>query len=159
MALLGGLCVLIYIPAKLGANGIAQETAYVPATRWRAGWRTPENIWAICFIATIPRCRSGSTPLSPLRVAGFYATLIVSRFGCDLGWCGSDWCSSSLRCCRCRSFRPRVGFVLYLPLAGIALYRAVCLVRFKESLFRLIAEALARRVTPRWRDLLRWRCS
>ncbi len=39
MALLGALCVLIYIPAKLGANGIGQDTAYIPSytlTRWLA---------------------------------------------------------------------------------------------------------------------------
>ena len=37
MALLGGLCVLIYLPAKLGADGIAQDVAYVPRytlARW-----------------------------------------------------------------------------------------------------------------------------
>ena len=32
----------------------------------------------------------------------------------------------------------RLGFVLYLPLAGMALYAAVCLVRFKDKLRALI---------------------
>ena len=50
------------------------------------------------------------------------------------------------------SFIPaRLGFVLYLPLAGLALYGAVCLVRFKESLCRLFSRGIERRAIVRLR--------
>jgi hypothetical protein len=147
-ALLGGLCVLAYIPAKLGANGIAQESAYVPSytlTRWL---EDTGNYLADLLYRNNSALPLGVTPLSPLQVAGFYATLIVIALWMRsrVVWFGVVFFVIALLPV---SFIPaRVGFVLYLPLAGIALATAVCVVRFKDSLWRLIAEALDRRVTP-----------
>jgi hypothetical protein len=88
------------------------------------------------------------TPLSPGEIAGFFAVLIAIALWMRsrVLWFGLLFFVIALLPV---SFIPaRVGFVLYLPLAGLTLYAAVCLVRFKESLCRLVSEDFHHGVPP-----------
>jgi hypothetical protein len=142
MALLGALCVLIYLPAKLGSAGIAQDTAYVPSYTWTR-WLTDTGT----YLAELLYHNSstevlGVAPLTLAGVVGFYGALAVIALWLRsrVLWFGLLFFIIALLPV---SFIPaRLGFVLYLPLAGMALYVAVCLVRFKEALWRLYSEAL-----------------
>jgi hypothetical protein len=148
MALLGAVCVLIYLPAKLGANGIAQDTAYVPAYTLARWLEDTGNYLGDLLYRNNPQALLGITPLTPLEIAGFYAVLIAVALWMRsrVVWFGLLFFVIALLPV---SFIPaRLGFVLYLPLAGMALYGAACLVRFKESLFRLVSEDLHDRVPP-----------
>ena len=142
MVLLGAFCVLIYLPAKLGAGGLAQDIAYVPRytlARWLEDTGT--------FLADVvyrndPTKPLGVAPFSAAGIAIFYIVLL------GIAW----WLRSRVALFGILFFTitalpvsfipPRLGFVLYLPMAGLALFGAVCLVRFKESLVRLISEAV-----------------
>jgi hypothetical protein len=140
MALLGALCVLIYIPAKLGANGIGQDTAYIPSYtlgRWLADTGT---FLADLLYRNDPSVPLGVKPLTPLGVAIFFGVLLAIAIWMRsrVVWFGLLFFVVTLL--PVSFIPPRLGFVLYLPLAGLALYGAVCLVRFKESLCRLIAD-------------------
>jgi hypothetical protein len=146
MALLGGLCVLIYIPAKLGAEGLAQDIAYIPVYSFARWMEDTGNYLGDLLYRSNSALPLGVTPLSPVQVAVFFATLAVIALWMRsrLMWFGLLFFVIALLPV---SFIPaRVGFVLYTPLAGLALYGAVCLVRFKDSLCRLIAGALDRPV-------------
>jgi hypothetical protein len=148
MALLGALCVLIYIPAKLGPDGIAHDVAYIPAYTWARWLQDTGTYLGDLLYRTDHSLPLDIAPLSPLGVAGFYATLIVIALWMRSRamWFGLLFFVITLLPV---SFIPtRLGFVLYLPLAGLALYAAVCLVRFKESLYRLVSRALQQPVPP-----------
>jgi hypothetical protein len=148
MALLGALVVLIYLPAKLGAGGLAQDSAYVPVYTWARWLEDTETYLGYLFYRNNPSVPLGVTPLTALGVAGFFATLLAIALWMRsrVVWFGLFFFVITLLPV---SFIPaRLGFVLYLPLAGLALYLAVCLVRFKESLFRLVAEDLHQGVAP-----------
>lgn len=148
MALLGGLCVLIYLPAKLGADGIAQDVAYVPRYTLARWLEDTGNYLGDLLYRNNSALPLGITPLTPLQVAAFYATLIVIALWMRsrVVWFGLLFFAITALPV---SFIPaRLGFVLYIPLAGLALYAAVCLVRFKDSLCRLIGDALDRPIVP-----------
>jgi hypothetical protein len=142
IALLGGLCVLAYLPAKLGSNGIAQNVAYIPRYTLERWLQDTGTFLADVLYRNDPSTLLGVAPFSPLGIVLFYAILIgvalwlrsrVALFGVLF------FAITALPV----SFIPaRLGFVLYLPLAGLALYGADCLVRFKRSLGRLVGEAL-----------------
>jgi hypothetical protein len=144
MALVGAVCVLSYLPAKLGANGLAQDVAYVPSYtlgRWLQDTGT--------FLADIVYRNDaykplGVNPFSPLGIAIFYVTCLgvalwlrsrVALFG---------FLFFAITVLPVSFIPARLGFVLYLPLAGLALFGAVCLVRFKEALGELMGEALGK---------------
>jgi hypothetical protein len=142
MALLGAICVLIYLPGKLGAGGLAQDSAYVPAYTWARWLEDTETYLGYLFYRNNPSSALNVMPLSPLGVAAFFAILVAIALWMRsrVAWFGLLFFVIALLPV---SFIPaRLGFVLYLPLAGLALYAAVCLLRFKESLWRLISEAL-----------------
>jgi hypothetical protein len=148
MALVGALCVLIYIPAKLGAGGLVQSTDYVPAYSWARWLEDTGTYLADLLYRDNPAAPLGVTPLSPVGVAVFFVILIAIALWLRsrVAWFGLLFFVIALLPV---SFIPaRVGFVLYLPLAGLALYAAVCLVRFKEGLCRLYAEALGSIPSP-----------
>jgi hypothetical protein len=148
MALLGALCVLIYIPAKLGPDGIAHDVAYIPAYTWARWLQDTGTYLGDLLYRTDHTLPLDIAPLSPLGIAGFYATLIVIALWMRSRamWFGLLFFVITLLPV---SFIPtRLGFVLYLPLAGLALYAAVCLVRFKESLYRLVSRALEQPAPP-----------
>ncbi len=142
MALLGALCVLIYIPAKLGAGGLAQDAAYVPSYTWARWIEDTGTYLGYLIYRNNPAVVLNVTPLTPLGVAVFYGILVAVALWIRsrVAWFGLLFFAITLLPV---SFIPaRLGFVLYLPLAGMALYVAVCLVRFKERLCRLISDDL-----------------
>jgi hypothetical protein len=143
MALLGALCVLIYIPAKLSSEGLTSSSAYVPSYTW-ARWIEDTGTYAgYLLYRNNPTTPLGVTPLGPLGLAVFLAILLATALWMRSRaiWFGLLYFVIALLPV---SFVPaRLGFVLYLPLAGLALSAAVCLVRFKESLWRLISDALS----------------
>jgi hypothetical protein len=142
MALLGALCVLIYLPAKLGSAGLAQDDAYVPSYTWARWLGDTETYLAELLYQTSSTTKLGVAPLPLLGVVAFFGLLIgiALWIRSRVLWFGLLFFIIALLPV---SFIPaRLGFVLYLPLAGMALYVAVCLVRFKEALRRLYSEAL-----------------
>lgn len=142
MALLGAVCVLIYLPAKLGASGLGKDIAYVPSYtlgRWLQDTGT--------FLADIVYRNDANKPLGvnpfgPIGIALFYVACIgvalwlrsrVALFG---------FLFFAITVLPVSFIPARLGFVLYLPLAGLALYFAVCMVRFKEALGKLMGEGV-----------------
>ena len=147
-ALLGALCVLIYLPAKLGSAGLAQDIAYIPSFTWPRWLADTGTYLAELLYRNSSTTELGVVPLTLLGVAGFYGLLaaIALWMRSRVLWFGLLFFIITLLPV---SFIPaRQGFVLYLPLAGIALYAAVCLVRFKENLATLVSEALHKPVSP-----------
>ena len=73
MALLGALCVLIYLPAKLGSGRHWRKTRHtfrlIPG---RAGWKTPATYLGDLLYRNNPSLPLGVTPLSPLRCGRFF---------------------------------------------------------------------------------------
>jgi len=125
-ALLGGLVVLAYLPAKLGSSGLAADQAYIPVYTWS---RFLENT-ATYLGYVLYR----DTPLPALGVAAFYAVLIAAALWMRSRpmWFGLLFFPIALLPV---SFTPtRLGYVLYLPLAGLALYLAAFLVGIKDKL-------------------------
>ena len=142
VALLGAVCVLIYLPAKLGSQGIAQDEAYVP-TYTLARWLTDTGTYlGYLLYRNNPSVVLNVAPLSPLGVAGFYAVLVAIALWLRsrVLWFGLLFFVVTVL--PVSFIPPRLGFVLYLPFAGLALYVAVCLVRFKEGLVKLFSDAL-----------------
>jgi hypothetical protein len=142
IALLGAVTVLIYLPGKLGASGLATDTDYIPRYTW-ARWSEDTGTYLAHLVyrnsSTEPL---GVTPFAPLGVILFYGVLIAIALWMRsrVAWFGLLFFAITLLPV---SFIPaRLGFVLYLPLAGMALFGAACLVRFKDSLWKLFAEAL-----------------
>lgn len=131
-ALLAALCVLAYLPARLANGGIAHLQGYAPSftlTRWLEETGT---YLAYVIYRNNPSARYGVTPLPPVGIAIFCAFLIaialwarrrVVWFGLLFFW---------ITLLPVAFIATRLGFVLYLPLAGLALAAAACLVRLKE---------------------------
>jgi hypothetical protein len=142
MALLGALIVLIYMPAKLGSAGIGHDPAYMPSYTWTRWLADTGTYLAELLYRNSSTGELGVAPLTLLGVVGFYGLLaaIALWMRSRVLWFGLLFFFITLLPV---SFIPaRLGFVLYLPLAGVALYVAVCLVRFKEALWALFSEAL-----------------
>jgi hypothetical protein len=141
-ALVGGLCVLIYLPAKLGAAGLGTDAAYITRYTWARWIEDTGTYLAELLYRNNPAAELGVIPFTIFGVVGFYGLLAVIALWMRsrVLWFGLLFFVITLLPV---SFIPaRLGFVLYLPFAGLALYAAVCLVRFKESLSRLFLEAL-----------------
>ncbi|MGA2879454.1 MAG: hypothetical protein ABSG13_10925 [Bryobacteraceae bacterium] len=148
MALLGALVVLIYLPGKLGADGLATYSSYIPVYSWARWLQDTETYLGDLFYRDNPAVVLGITPLSAAGLAAFCAVLIAIALWMRSRriWFGLLFFFIALLPV---SFIPaRLGFVLYLPLVGLALSAAVCLVRFKESLSKLFSEALQQRISP-----------
>lgn len=144
-ALAGALCVLMYIPARLGSKGIAQNDAYVPVYTLGRWLEDTGTFLGYLLYRNNPHSDLNVSPLSPLGIVIFYAVLLgialwlrsrLAIFGLLFFAIGSLPVSF---------IPPRLGYVLYMPLAGLALFGAVCLVRFQQALGRLIGEALGNR--------------
>jgi hypothetical protein len=149
IALLGAVCVLIYLPAKLGASGIGHDEAYVPSYTLARWLQDTGTFLAYVLYRDNPTAPLGVTPFGPVGIALFFGILLAIAW-----WLHSRVALFGLLFFAITalpvSFIPaRLGFVLYLPLAGLALYAAVCLVRFKQSLVTLISEALGKDA-PSW---------
>jgi len=125
-ALLGGLCVLVYLPAKLSPAGLGAAEAYVPVYTWS---RFMENT-GIYLGYVLYR----DHPLQAWGAAVFYGVLIAGAVWMRSRpmWFGLLFFPIALLPV---SFTPwRLGYVLYLPLAGLALYGATLLVGIKDKL-------------------------
>ncbi|HEX5227274.1 MAG TPA: hypothetical protein VFW44_06165 [Bryobacteraceae bacterium] len=143
MALISGVCVAIYLPAKLGTNGIGHSEQYIPSYTLSRWLQDTGTFLADVLYRTDTQKPLGIDPLTPLGIAIFFAALL------GVAW----WLRSRVALFGVLFFviaalpvsfiPPRLGFVLYLPLAGLALFGAVCLVRFKDALMKLMGEALS----------------
>jgi len=147
MALVGALCVLIYLPAKLSTQGLASDEAYVPHYTWSRYIGDTGTYLAELLYRSNPNVPLGVLPLTPLTVAGIFAVLIAIALviRARAAWFGLLFFTIGLLPVSFVS--PRLGFVLYLPLAGMALFAAVCLVSIKDK-FRALIPSL-RAVSPR----------
>ena len=148
-ALLGALCVLIYLPAKLGSSGIAQNVDYIPRYTLARWLEDTGTFLGYVLYRDNPASPLNVQPLTPLGIVLFCAVLLAIAL-----WLRSRVAFFGLLffflAALPVSFIPaRLGFVLYLPLAGLALYGAACLVAFKASFGKLISEALGAGV-PAW---------
>ncbi|MBV9770128.1 MAG: glycosyltransferase family 39 protein [Bryobacterales bacterium] len=139
MALLGALCVLIYLPAKLSSSGLAATPAYIPSYTWARYLGDTETYLGYLLYRSNPFTDLGVTPLTPLGVAAFYGLLIAIALWMRsrVVWFGLLFFVVTLL--PVSFVTARLGFVLYLPLAGLALATAVCLVRFKEGLWKTVS--------------------
>lgn len=147
MALAGALVVLIYLPGKFGSGGIAQVTAYVPQYTWARWIADTGNYLGFLLYRHNPTAPLGITPLEPLGVAIFFAILIAGALWMRsrAAWFGLGFFVIALL--PVSFIPPRLGFVLYLPLTGMALYAATALMRFKGALLKLFSDALEQPVT------------
>jgi hypothetical protein len=138
MALAGALCVLIYIPAKLSPEGLTSSPAYVPVYTWSRYIEDTGVYLADLLYRSNPQVPLGVTPLTPLGVGIVFAVLIVIALAMRSRpvWFGLLFFLIALL--PVSFVEARLGFVLYLPLAGMALFAAVCLVRMKDKLVGLI---------------------
>lgn len=138
IALLGALIVLIYIPAKLSPEGLTSSPAYVPVYTWSTYLGDTGVYLANLLYRSNPSVALGVTPLTPLGVGIVFAVLaaIALWMRSRPVWFGLLFFLIALL--PVSFVTPRLGFVLYLPLAGMALYAAVCLVRIKDKLLALV---------------------
>ena len=77
MALLGAFCVLIYLPAKLGPDGLTTTDAYVPHYTWSRYLLDTGVYLADLLYQKNPHVALGVTPFSPLVVALIFVVLIA----------------------------------------------------------------------------------
>jgi len=137
MALVGALCVLIYLPAKLGPEGLANSPAYIPHYTW-SQYIARTGLYLADLLYRRDPVPFGANPLTPLGVGCVFAVLIaVALWMRSLPvWFGLLFFVIALL--PVSFVDSRLGFVLYIPLAGMALYAAACLVRIKDQLRALI---------------------
>ena len=146
MALLGAIVVLIYMPSKFGAGGVAQNTAYIPQYTWGRWIADTGNHLGFLLYRDNPSGPLGITPLTAMGVGIFFAILIAGAvwMRSRAAWFGLFYFVITLL--PVSFIPPRLGFVLYLPLLGMALYVAVALMRFKGALSKLFSDALGQPV-------------
>ncbi len=125
-ALLGGLCVMIYMPARLAPGGLAHDLEYIPTYTW-SRWIEDTGTYLAYVIYH-------NHPLAPWAVGVFYAILIAVAFWSRsrVVWFGVLFVPITML--PVSFIPPRLGFVLYLPLAGLALAAASAFMRVKEIL-------------------------
>lgn len=133
-ALLAAICLLAYLPARLGAGGIAHLEGYVPIYTWDRWFEETGLYLADVIYRNNPFARLGVTPLGPLGILLFFAAAMAIALWARsrVVWFGLLFFVVTLQ--PVSFIAPRLGFVLYLPLAGLALAAAACLVRVKEAL-------------------------
>jgi hypothetical protein len=138
MALVGALCVLIYLPAKLRPEGLTSSPAYVPHYTWQQYLTDTGYYLADLLYRNHPSVPFGVNPLTPLGVGCVFAVLagVALWMRSRPVWFGLLFFIIGLL--PVSFVDTRLGFVLYLPLAGLALYAAVCVVRIKDKLRALI---------------------
>ena len=161
IALLGALCVLIYLPAKLGPAGL-------PRTK---------RVRARLYLGALARGHrdvSGRVALSQQSTGGARRhALNASRRGCVLAvlhrhcaldaipsCCGLACCFSSLHCCRYRSFPLGSGFVFICRWPAWRCTRRFVWCVSRKTLWQALPGSAWRRCAGRDRRRpLRWRFS
>jgi hypothetical protein len=134
MALVGAICVLIYLPGKVSPEGLASSPEYVPIYTW-SRYVTNTGIYlANLLYRNNPAVPLGITALKPLQVGLFFAILAVLAVWMRSRpmWFGLLFFVIGLL--PVTFVTARLGFVMYLPYAGMALYAAACLVWIKDKL-------------------------
>ena len=128
-ALIAGVCIVGYIPAKLSSQGLTSSPAYVPHFTWPTYLHDSAVYLGYLTYA--------SHPFTTAQVAAFYAALVAAAFllRSRLMWFGLLFFQITLLPVSFVSARE--GFVLYLPLAGLALYFATLLVWIKDKLLAI----------------------
>jgi hypothetical protein len=125
-ALLAGICLIGYIPAKTSTQGLARSPAYVSHFTWPTFLHDTEVYLGYLTYSSHPFTAAGVGLFYVLLA--FVALLLRSR----LMWFGLLFFQITLLPVSFVSARE--GFVLYLPNAGLALYLAVLLVWIKDRL-------------------------
>jgi hypothetical protein len=128
-ALLAGICLVGYIPAKTSTQGLAQSPAYVSHFTWQTLLHDTEVYLGYLTYSSHPFTAAGVVVFYVLLA--FVALLLRSR----LMWFGLLFFQITLLPVSFVSARE--GFVLYLPNAGLALYFAVLLVWIKDRLLSI----------------------
>ena len=121
-----GVCLIGYIPAKMSPDGLAKTAAYVPHFNWATFLQDTE--------AYLGYLTYWNRPFTSGAVIVFYGLLAVLAFllRSRLMWFGLLFFQITLL--PVSFISAREGFVLYLPIAGLALYGAVLLVWIKDRL-------------------------
>jgi hypothetical protein len=138
MALVGAICVLIYLPGKLSPAGLTSSPEYVPILTWSRYLLDTGTYLADLLYRNNPSGRLGVTALTPLQVGLAFALLVAIALWMRSRpvWFGLLFFVIGLL--PVSFVGTRLGFVMYLPFAGLALYGAVCLVRIRDQLRTLI---------------------
>jgi hypothetical protein len=138
MALVGALFVLIYLPGKLSPEGLTSSPEYVPVYTWSRYLYNTGVYLADLFYRSNPSVALGVTAWKPLRVVLVYAVLVAVAVWMRSrpAWFGLLFFVIGLL--PVSFVGARLGFVMYMPLAGMALYAAVLLVRMKDKLCAVI---------------------
>ncbi len=138
MALVGAICVLIYLPAKLSPAGLTGSAAYVPVLTWSRYLLDTGTYLADLLYRNNPSGRLGVTALTPRQVGWAFAVVVAIALWMRSRavWFGLLFFVIGLL--PVSFVDTRLGFVMYIPIAGLALYAAVCLVRIKDQLRILI---------------------
>jgi hypothetical protein len=125
-ALLTGICLIGYIPAKTSAQGLGGTPAYISHFTWPAFLHDTEVYLGYLTYSSHPFTAAGVIVFYSMLAA--VALLLRSR----LMWFGLLFFQITLLPVSFVSARE--GFVLYLPNIGLALYLAVLLAWIKEKL-------------------------
>jgi hypothetical protein len=152
-ALLSSALLIPYIPGKLAPEGLTSSPAYVPHVSWNAWLESTEQ-----YLADLAYAAHPFTALELLITFALLTAMAWWRRSAVL-WFGLLFFVITLLPVSFVSVR--LGFVLYMPLAGLALYTAALLVGIKNQarlpafagtlLFLLIAAALAVTHARHWK--------
>lgn len=147
-ALLAAVCVLIYLPSKLGPGGLGHYVGYIPSYTWGRWLQDTGTYLAYVIYRNNPASDLGVTPLAPAEVGLSYGLLIAIALWVRSRevWFGLLFFVITLL--PVSFIDPRLGSVLYLPLVGLALACAVCLVRFKEVLWHRFSVGMRGHTLP-----------
>jgi len=125
-ALIAGVCLIGYIPAKLSPQGLASSPAYISHFTWSTFLHDTEVYLGYLTYRGQPFSSTGVFAFYGLLAA--VALLLRSRSM----WFGLLFFQITLL--PVSFVTAREGFVLYLPIAGLALYAAGLLIWFKDRL-------------------------
>jgi hypothetical protein len=127
--LISGICIVGYIPAKMSSQGLASSPAYVSHFAWPVFLHD-----TAVYLGYLTYWKQA---LPPPGVLIFYVVLagIALLLRSRVMWFGLLFFQITLLPVSFVSARE--GFVLYLPIAGIALYAAALLILIKNKIVRM----------------------
>jgi len=128
-AWVAGVCLIGYIPAKMSPRGLGHTASYVPHFNWTTFLQDTE--------AYLGYLTYWNRPFTSGAVIVFYGLLAVLALllRSRLMWFGLLFFQITLL--PVSFISAREGFVLYLPIAGLALYAAVLLVWIKDRVLNM----------------------
>jgi hypothetical protein len=133
-AWVAGVCLIGYIPAKISPQGLGHTASYVPHFNWTTFLQDTE--------AYLGYLTYWNRPFTSGAVIVFYGVLAVLALLLRSRpmWFGLLFFQITLL--PVSFISAREGFVLYLPMAGLALYAAVLLVWIKDRLLSVSPRVL-----------------